>query len=97
MTKTDKTFAETGRWLVYLPLGYLAIRPGEIRDPRIRNIDLKKGVVVFSVDQSKNRRNPVVTIPAQIIPHLAALHLDQYPGNNYIFGRAKGWLLAKSV
>lgn len=77
-------------WLVYLLLGYLAIRPGEIRDLRIRNIDLKKGVVVFSGDQSKNRRNSVVTIPAQIIPHLAAFNLDQYQENYYLFGRAKG-------
>jgi len=77
-------------WLVYLLLGYLAIRPGEIRDLRIRNIDLKKGIVVFSGDQSKNRRNSVVTIPAQIIPHLAAFNLEQYPENYFIFGRAKG-------
>lgn len=77
-------------WLVYLLLGYLAIRPGEIRDLRIRNIDLKKGVVVFSGDQSKNRRNSVVTIPEQIIPHLAAFNLDQYQENYYLFGRAKG-------
>ncbi|MEZ4941937.1 MAG: site-specific integrase [Saprospiraceae bacterium] len=77
-------------WLVYLLLGYLAIRPGEIRDLHIRNIDLKKGIVVFSGDQSKNRRNSVVTIPKQIIPHLAAFNLDQYPENYYVLGRAKG-------
>ncbi|MCB9333961.1 MAG: phage integrase N-terminal SAM-like domain-containing protein [Lewinellaceae bacterium] len=34
-------------WLVYLLLGYLAIRPGEIRELRIRNIDLKKALWSF--------------------------------------------------
>lgn len=77
-------------WLVYLLLGYLAIRPGEIRDLRIGSIDLKKGIVTFPGSTSKNRRNSIVTIPEQIIPHLEAYNLGRYPENYYVFGKAQG-------
>jgi integrase len=77
-------------WLVYLLLGYMAIRPGEIRDLRVRNIDLRRGMIVFPGEQSKNRRDAAVTIPEQLLPHLAAYGLDQFPENYYVFGRAKG-------
>lgn len=77
-------------WLVYLLLGYLAIRPGEIRDLRIHNLDLKRGMVIFPGEQSKNRRNSVVTIPDDIIPELQSYHLDSYPEQYYVFGKAQG-------
>lgn len=71
-------------------LCYLAIRPGEIRDLRVGSIDLKRGVVRFPSSDSKNNRNSVVTIPAQLIPMLVALKLEEYPDTHYLFGRAKG-------
>lgn len=77
-------------WLAFLLLGYLAIRPGEIRDLRIRNIDLRRGMIVFPGEQSKNRRNAAVTIPEQIIPIIESYNLSEYPENYYVFGRAKG-------
>lgn len=77
-------------WLAWILLGYLAIRPGEIRDLRVGNIDLRRGVIVFPGEQSKNRRASVVTIPEKIVPELAAFGLDKYSERYYVFGKAVG-------
>lgn len=77
-------------WLAYLLLGHLAIRPGEIRDLRVGNIDLLRGMVVFPGEQSKNRRASVVTIPEKLIPELQAFGLDKYPERYYVLGKAVG-------
>jgi len=77
-------------FLAFLLLGFLAIRPGEIRTLRIRNIDLRRGMVIFSGEQSKNRRNAVTTIPDDVVPIIAGFGLSDFPENYYVFGRAKG-------
>lgn len=76
--------------LAFLLLGYLAIRPGEIRDLRVGAIDLKRGVVRFPGADSKNNRDSVVTIPTELIPHFDRLKLDRYPSSYFLFGKAKG-------
>jgi integrase len=83
--QNDKALA-----LAFLLLGYLAVRPGEIRGLRVGAIDLKRGVVRFPGADSKNNRDSVVTIPSELIPHFERLKLDQYPQSYYLFGRAKG-------
>lgn len=77
-------------WLAYLLLGWLAIRPGEIRDLKVGQLDLRRGVVTFPGSQSKNRRNSVVTIPADLISEFEAFELENYPPAYYLFGGAKG-------
>lgn len=77
-------------WLAYLLLGWLAIRPGEIRDLKVGQLDLRRGVVTFPGSQSKNRRNSVVTIPADLISEFEAFELEKYPPAYYLFGGAKG-------
>ncbi len=76
--------------LAFILLGVLAIRPGELRDLRCGDIDLRRGVVRFAADHSKNNRNSVVTIPEEVLPVLAAFGLDKWPAMHYVFGRAKG-------
>jgi integrase len=77
-------------WLAYLLLGHLAIRPGEIRDLRVGNVDFRRGLVVFPGEQSKNRRTSVVTIPEKLLPELQSFGLDNYPERYYVFGKAQG-------
>lgn len=77
-------------WLAYLLLGWLAIRPGEIRDLKVGQLDLRRGVVTFPGSQSKNRRNSVVTIPADLIPEFEVFNLNKYPPTYFLFGGAKG-------
>lgn len=76
--------------LAMMLLGFLAIRPGEMRDLRVSSVDLERGVIRFPADFSKNNRNSVVTIPEEVIPVLRSFNLDKYPGSYYLFGKAKG-------
>jgi len=77
-------------WLAYLLLGWLAIRPGEMRDLKVGQIDLRRGVVMFPPAQSKNRRNSVVTIPESLLSEFQAFELEKYPAGYYLFGGGKG-------
>ena len=77
-------------WLAYLLLGWLAIRPGEIRDMKVGQIDLRRGVVTFPASQSKNRRNSVVTIPAGLLDEFRAFDLGKHPESYFLFGSARG-------
>lgn len=76
--------------LVFILLGYLGIRPGEIRDLKIQHIDLERGVVRFPGTQSKNNRNSTVTIPEDLIPRLREYGFENYPKGFYLFGGAQG-------
>ena len=42
--------------LAFILLGYLGIRPGEIRDLKIQHIDFDRGVIRFPGTQSKNNK-----------------------------------------
>jgi integrase len=76
--------------LAWLLLGYLAIRPKEMRNLKCGAIDLKRGVVRFPAKESKNRRHSVVTIPAGILPALASFELEKQPASYYVFGNDEG-------
>lgn len=76
--------------LAFVLIGYLAIRPGEIRDLRVGAIDLVRGFVRFPARDSKNNRDSTVTIPAKLFPMLNSLKLEQYPPSFYLFGAGKG-------
>jgi len=76
--------------LAMVLLGFLAIRPGEIRNLKVSALDLERGVVRFPPNYSKNNRNSVVTIPAEAIPLLRSFGVHEYPGAYYLFGKAKG-------
>jgi len=77
-------------YVAALMLGYLAIRPREIRDLQVRNIDLKRWVINMPGAQSKNNRNSVVTIPTELCVVFEALGLDGVPGHYYLFGGGRG-------
>ena len=77
-------------YVAALMLGYLAIRPREIRDLQVRNIDLKRWVINMPGAQSKNNRNSVVTIPTELCGVFEALGLDGVPGHYYLFGGGRG-------
>jgi integrase len=72
-----------------LLLGYCAIRPGEIRDLRVRNVDFERGMVTFPGSTSKNNRGSSVTIPADILPVLRGFQRHHYPADFYLFGGGK--------
>lgn len=77
-------------YLATLLLGYLAIRPGEMRDLRVGAIDLRRKMVIFPASKSKNRKNSAVTIPEDLIEVLESFGLDQFPPSHFLFGKAQG-------
>ena len=68
-------------------LYYCFIRPGEQRDLKVKNIDLKRGIITIPGDISKNRETEHVTIPKNITPLLLAIGIQEWNYNDYIFGK----------
>lgn len=76
--------------LMFILLGYLGIRPGEMRDLKVNHIDLQKGFIKFPGRQSKNNKNSTVTIPEDLIPVLEEYGFHRYPKNFFVFGGGRG-------
>lgn len=67
-------------------LYFCFIRPGEQRDLKVNNIDLKRGIITVPGNISKNKETEHVTIPKKVIPLLLAIGVHKWDPNNYIFG-----------
>lgn len=76
--------------LAFILLGYLGIRPGEMRDLKVGHVNLHRGIVQFPASQSKNNRNSTVTIPDKLVPKLEAYGFDNYPKDYFLFGGGMG-------
>lgn len=74
-------------WLVCLMEYYCAIRPNELRQLRIRDIDLEYGTIRVPNTISKNRLSEVVNMPRQLQNILIMLCLDRYEKDCYLFGK----------
>lgn len=66
---------------------YCAIRPNELRQLRIRDIDLEKQVVRIPAPVAKNRTTELVNIPAQMVRALRSIGIE---------GMCRDWLLFSS-
>ena len=69
---------------------YCAIRPNELRQLRLRDIDLEQQIVRIPAPVAKNRTTEYVNIPAQMVKLLRAIGIE---GMNrdwllFFFGRA---------
>ena len=65
---------------------YCAIRPNEIRDLKVGDIDLEKGLVMFNGTHSKNKDLALITMPQHLIDYCKELRLNSYPKNFYVTG-----------
>ncbi len=65
---------------------YCAIRPAELRRLKIKNIQLDKGMIIFSGDYTKNRKAAFITIPTVLIELLETYHLTSFAPEWYLFG-----------
>lgn len=77
-------------WLFVQFMYYCLIRPNELRQLQIRNLDLKKQTIVVSSDVSKSRKQDSVVIPDAFMPVLLSQNYSQYPEHCYIFSEAGG-------
>lgn len=71
--------------LVCLMEYYCAIRPNELRQLRIRDIDIEKQTIRVPKDISKNRMTESVNIPRQLQKILLEMELEQYRPEDYLF------------
>lgn len=66
---------------------YTFIRPTELSNLRIRDIEIKEQRVFVSSEFSKNKRDAYVGLNETLIRLMIDLSLFSHPGDHYIFGR----------
>ena len=75
-------------WLAVMFEYYCALRPGyEIREMKIKDLDLVAGTVRVTRERAKNHRERIVTIPLQLLQELRSYNLQSYDREFYIFGK----------
>jgi len=75
-------------WLAVMFEYYCALRPGhEIREMKIKDLDLVAGTVRVTRERAKNHRERIVTIPLQLLQELRSYNLQSYNRDFYVFGR----------
>ncbi len=72
-------------WLFCLIQYYCAIRPNELRQLRVGDIDLAPGVIRVPCTVSKNRKSESVNIPAQLSKVFSEMGLDVIDSSYYLF------------
>ena len=72
-------------WAVIQFIYYTFIRPGELRNIKVNDIDLDRGVITVRADISKNKKKQDVTIPKAFISFLTEYIQDRYP-KHFVFG-----------
>jgi integrase len=73
-------------WLPIQFMYYCYIRPGELRNLKIADIDFDDWQIKIRSDISKNRKEQFVAIPDGLKFQLVALGLHQKLSNSYVFG-----------
>lgn len=75
-------------WLAVMFEYYCALRPGhEIREMKIKDLDLVAGTVRVTRERAKNHRERIVTIPLQLLHELRSYNLQSYDREFYVFGK----------
>lgn len=76
-------------WLAIQLEYYCALRPGhEIREMRIKDIDLIEGRIRVDRNRAKNRQERLITVPRQLVLQLREdYRLQEYDREFYVFGR----------
>lgn len=88
-------------WLCCQFLYYCFIRPGELRNLKIGDIDLDRQKILIRGSISKNKKSEYVTIPKSFLSVLKDLKIDELPAGRYVIGTqqvgsqfclAKNWI-----
>lgn len=72
-------------WVVCQMEYYCAIRPNELRQLRIGDVDLKGGLIRVPSTISKNRKSELVNIPNQLARLLSDIDIKRYDCDDYLF------------
>ena len=66
-------------------LFYCFVRPKEISLIKINDFSVKCGTLRLHADNSKNRKDAVITLPNKVLKLLVDLNVFSFPGNYYLF------------
>lgn len=66
-------------------LFYCFVRPKEISLIKINDFSIKSGTLRLHADNSKNRKDAVITLPNKVLKLLVDLNVFSFPGNYYLF------------
>ena len=72
-------------WIVCQMEYYCAIRPNELRQLRIGDIDLEAGLIRVPSTISKNRKSEVVNLPNQLSSLLVDIGIEKWERDCYLF------------
>jgi len=65
---------------------YCALRRSELRQLKIRDIDLNKGVITLDGVDTKNKDVARVTMPQHLVNYLTKIRIKKHPSDYYVFG-----------
>jgi len=65
---------------------YTFIRPVELRRMKVKYIDLQKGIITMPGKITKNKETSHLTIPDQLTKILSSFNIQEWDGEDYIFG-----------
>jgi len=64
---------------------YTFIRPGELAQLKVGDINLANRRIVVRAAISKNKKTEQVIIPDELVPFIERMNLHQYPADDYVF------------
>ncbi len=67
-------------------LFYCFIRPKELSLIRVGDISVKSGTLRLHADNSKNKKDAVITLPDKVLKLMIDLNVLSYPVGHYLFG-----------
>lgn len=70
-------------------LFHTGIRPEELTEAQIKNIDLNRRLIRLDWDDTKTNKNRIVPIPRELYEMLCGMDLHQHPRDFYLFGTFK--------
>lgn len=68
-------------------LFYCLIRPKEMSKIKISNISIRRQTLFVPDENSKNRKDGTVTVPAKVLQLMIDLNIFNYPGDYYLFSK----------
>lgn len=77
---------DSGLFLAVSLCYYCALRRSELRQLKIRDIDLGKGIITLDGMNTKNKDLARITMPKHLVKYLEEIHIKKYPADNYVFG-----------
>ncbi len=73
-------------WTIISFLYYTLIRPGELRDLKVKDIDLKQNVIRIWCEQSKVKKCDLLPIAPSLRKMILKMNLDNFHSDDFLFG-----------